>query len=66
MADEAKKTYRVKEGQHWGTNPELQPGETVELTEKEYTGFEDKLEPLGAAPKDAESQAPAVPKRPAS
>jgi hypothetical protein len=52
------KTYRVKEGQVWGSNPELQAGETVELTEAEAAGFEDKLEEIGVdgepvAPKDA-------------
>jgi hypothetical protein len=44
MADEPKKTYKVKDGQTWGTNPELKAGETVELTEKEASGFLDKLE----------------------
>jgi hypothetical protein len=42
--EEETKTYRVKEGQTWGTNPELQAGDTVELTEAEAAGFEDKLE----------------------
>jgi hypothetical protein len=45
--EEETKTYRVKEGQTWGTNPELQAGDTVELTEAEAAGFEDKLEPVG-------------------
>jgi hypothetical protein len=45
--EEETKTYRVKVGQVWGTNPELQPGDTVELTEAEAAGFEDKLEPVG-------------------
>lgn len=69
--EEETKTYRVKAGQVWGTNPELQPGDTVELTEAEAAGFEDKLEEAGvdaarepqapAAP--PAGQAPAVPKR---
>jgi hypothetical protein len=69
--EEETKTYRVKVGQVWGTNPELQPGDTVELTEAEAAGFEDKLEEVGvdaarepqapAAP--PAGQAPAVPKR---
>jgi hypothetical protein len=42
---EETKTYRVKDGQTWGTNPELQAGDTVELTEKEAASFLDKLEP---------------------
>jgi hypothetical protein len=45
--EEETKTYRVKEGQTWGTNPELQAGDTVELTEAEAAGFEDKLEEVG-------------------
>jgi hypothetical protein len=45
--EEETKTYRVKAGQHWGTNPELQAGDTVELTEAEAAGFEDKLEEIG-------------------
>jgi hypothetical protein len=45
--EEETKTYRVKVGQVWGTNPELQPGDTVELTEAEAAGFEDKLEQVG-------------------
>jgi hypothetical protein len=47
--EEETKTYVVKEGQTWGTNPELQAGDTVELTEAEAAGFEDKLEPVDAA-----------------
>jgi hypothetical protein len=43
--EEETQTYVVKEGQTWGTNPELQAGDTVELTEAEAAGFEDKLEP---------------------
>jgi hypothetical protein len=50
MAEEQKKTYKVKEGQVWGSNPELKEGETVELTEKEAAGFEDKLEPVEGTP----------------
>jgi hypothetical protein len=46
--EEETKTYRVKQGQVWGTNPELQAGDTVELTEAEAAGFEDKLEEVGA------------------
>lgn len=42
---EETKTYRVKDGQTWGMNPELQAGDTVELTEKEAASFLDKLEP---------------------
>lgn len=45
--EEETKTYRVKQGQTWGTNPELQAGDTVELTEAEAAGFEDKLEQVG-------------------
>ncbi len=45
--EEETQTYVVKEGQVWGTNPELQAGDTVELTEKEAAGFEDKLEEVG-------------------
>lgn len=41
---EETKTYRVKDGQTWGMNPELQAGDTVELTEKEAASFLDKLE----------------------
>jgi hypothetical protein len=66
--EEPTKTYRVKVGQTWGVNPELQPGDTVELTEKEAAGFEDKLEQVGldhAPDHSATPQAPAVPKRPA-
>jgi hypothetical protein len=66
--EEPTKTYRVKAGQTWGTNPELQAGDTVELTEKEAAGFEDKLEQVGLdhAPSEAPTpQSPAVPKRPA-
>jgi len=67
MADEQKKTYKVKEGQTWGTNPELQAGETVELTEKEAAAFPDKLELASGAPAaDSMPQAPAVPKKPAA
>lgn len=75
--EEETKTYKVKEGQTWGTNPELQAGDTVELTEAEAAGFEDKLEPVDAphgdesAPRGAATQygtttpqAPAVPKKP--
>lgn len=46
--EEDTSTYRVKDGQVWGTNPELQAGDTVELTEAEAAGFEDKLEEVGA------------------
>ena len=46
--EEDTQTYVVKEGQTWGTNPELQAGDTVELTEAEAAGFEDKLEPVDA------------------
>jgi hypothetical protein len=67
--EEETKTYRVKVGQTWGVNPELQAGDTVELTEKEAAGFEDKLEPLGRdkttsgeTPPPAPT-APAVPKK---
>lgn len=67
MADEAKKTYKVKEGQTWGSNPELQAGDTVELTEKEAAGFEDKLElASGAQGTSSEPTPPAVPKKPSS
>jgi hypothetical protein len=51
--EEETSTYRVKEGQTWGTNPELEAGDTVELTEAEAAGFEDKLEPVGGAAKAA-------------
>jgi hypothetical protein len=60
MADQPKKTYKVKEGQTWGFDPELKAGETVELTEKEAAGFLDKLEEASAP------SAPAVPKKPAA
>ena len=46
--EEETQTYRVKEGQTWGTNPPLEAGDTVELTEAEAAGFEDKLEPADA------------------
>lgn len=59
MPDEAKKTYRVKDGQTWGSNPELKAGETVELTEKEAAGFEDKLEPADSPKSGTEGQLPA-------
>jgi hypothetical protein len=67
--EEETKTYVVKEGQTWGTNPELQAGDTVELTEAEAAGFEDKLEPADAPKEPREGTAltptsPAVPKRP--
>lgn len=56
-------TYRVKEGQVWGTNPELVAGDTVELTEAEAAGFEDKLEPVGGKAKAAaDARAAAEPK----
>ncbi len=45
--EEETSTYRVKEGQTWGTNPPLEAGDTVELTEAEAAGFEDKLEEVG-------------------
>lgn len=70
MADEVKKTYKVKEGQTWGVNPELQAGDTVELTEKEAAGFLDKLEEVGASHTGSEPignpQGAAVPKKPPS
>ena len=69
--EEETQTYRVKEGQTWGTNPELQAGDTVELTEAEAAGFEDKLEPVDGGEQDKSQQQPpppatppAVPKRP--
>jgi hypothetical protein len=74
--EEETQTYRVKQGQVWGTNPELQAGDTVELTEAEAAGFEDKLEEVGidgepATPKGLPGQLPAgspqgaaVPKKP--
>jgi hypothetical protein len=66
--EEETKTYRVKQGQTWGTNPELQAGDTVELTEAEAAGFEDKLEAVGVDSREASQNptppAPAVPKRP--
>ena len=54
---EETKTYVVKEGQTWGTNPELQAGDTVELTEAEAAGFEDKLEPVDGSGGMAEGRA---------
>lgn len=53
--EEETKTYRVKEGQTWGTNPELEAGDTVELTEAEAAGFEDKLEEVG---RDGDAEPP--------
>jgi hypothetical protein len=66
---EETKTYVVKEGQTWGTNPELEAGDTVELTEAEAAGFEDKLEPADAPKASPEGTTqppsnPSVPRRP--
>jgi hypothetical protein len=55
---EETKTYRVKEGQTWGTNPPLQAGDTVELTEAEAAGFEDKLEPADGSGNEEQAQPP--------
>lgn len=62
MADEAKSTYKVKEGCRFGSANELGPGDTVELTEAEAAGFLDKLEKV----EKVEPKAPAVPKKPAA
>lgn len=58
--EEPTKTYRVKDGQTWGNNPVLQAGDTVELTEAEAAGFEDKLEPVDGTGGDY-SQTPVPP-----
>jgi hypothetical protein len=68
---EETQTYVVKEGQTWGSNPPLEAGDTVELTEAEAAGFEDKLEPADA-PKESPAgtegttpppSSPSVPRR---
>lgn len=67
--EEPTKTYRVKDGQVWGTNPELKAGDTVELTEAEAASFEDKLEPADGPregqqpPQQPPQPPPSVPKR---
>ena len=57
--EEETQTYRVKEGQTWGTNPPLEAGDTVELTEAEAAGFEDKLEPADSSSTSTQGQLPA-------
>jgi len=39
------KKYRVKEGKVFGAEDQFKPGDIVELTDAEYFGMEDKLEP---------------------
>lgn len=48
-----KLTYRVKPGFRHGRDNEYGPGDTVELTEREASGFLDKLELVEGAPKPA-------------
>ena len=51
-----KRPYRVKPGQTFGVRADYQPGEIVELTEREAMGLLDKLEP---ASEDVELLRPA-------
>ena len=38
--------FRVKEGQRFGRGGKYGPGDEIELTEEEFRGLEDKLEPI--------------------
>jgi hypothetical protein len=49
MADEQKYTYRVRPGFIHGRDGEYTAGQTVELTEGEARGLEDKLEKVGGS-----------------
>ena len=40
-----KKRYRVKDGKVFGAEDQFKPGEIVELTDAEYLGMQDKVEP---------------------